>query len=56
LHQTARVSGVILDKNNQAVPNVNISTLGAGAQSNGFYSLTAPANKKIVLVFTAYFF
>jgi hypothetical protein len=52
--QTARVSGVILDKNNQAVPNVNISTLGAGAQSNnnGFYSLTAPANKKIVLVFT----
>jgi hypothetical protein len=36
------------------VPNVNISTLGAGAQSNnnGFYSLTAPANKKIVLVFT----
>ena len=52
--QTARIKGVILDKNNQPVGNVNVSYSNIGTQSNknGFYDLKVPANQKVTLVFT----
>jgi len=54
LAQTARIKGVILDKNNQPVANVNVSYSSIGTQSNknGFYDLKVPANQKVTLVFT----
>jgi hypothetical protein len=52
--QNARLKGIILDENNNPVENVNISyqSKSTVTNSNGFYSLTVPANKKITLVFT----
>ena len=52
--QSATVKGVILDKKNQAVENVNVSCQGVGVQSNanGFYSLSVPANRKVGVVFS----
>ena len=52
--QFARVKGIILDENNNPVENVNISyqTKSTITNSNGFYSFTIPANKKITLIFT----
>ncbi len=52
--QNARVKGIILDENNNPVENVNISyqSKSTVTNSNGFYSLTVPANKRITLVFT----
>ena len=52
--QFARVKGIILDENNKPVENVNISyqTKSTITNSNGFYSLTVPANKKITLIFS----
>ena len=52
--QFARVKGIILDENNNPVENVNISyqTKSTITNSNGFYTLTVPANKKITLIFT----
>ncbi|WP_242008616.1 TonB-dependent receptor [Flavobacterium glaciei] len=52
--QTARIRGIILDKNNQPVDNVNVSYSNLGTQSNqnGFYDIKVPANQKITLVFT----
>ena len=52
--QNARVKGIILDENNNPVENVNIGygTKSTVTNSNGFYSLTVPANKKITLIFT----
>ena len=46
--QTARIKGVVLDKNNQPVENVNVSYSSAGTRSNqnGFYDLKVPANQK----------
>jgi hypothetical protein len=54
LAQTARIKGVILDKNNQPVDNVNVSYSSIGTQSNknGFYDIKVPANQKVTLVFT----
>jgi hypothetical protein len=54
LAQSARVKGVILDKNNQAVANVNVSCLGETTQSNtnGFYDFKIPANQKVTVLFT----
>ena len=54
LAQSAKVKGVILDKNNQPVANVNVSCRGNGTQSNvnGYYSITVPVNQKVVVVFT----
>jgi hypothetical protein len=54
LAQTARIKGVILDKNNQPVGNVNVSYSSIGTQSNknGFYELKVPANQKVTVVFT----
>jgi hypothetical protein len=52
--QKARVKGVILDENNNPVENVSISAedLGTVTNSNGFYQLEIPANKKVTLVFS----
>ena len=52
--QSARIKGVILDKNNQPVANVNVSCQGKGTQSNanGFYILTVLANQKSAVVFS----
>ncbi|MFV8372475.1 TonB-dependent receptor [Flavobacterium sp. LB2P74] len=54
LAQTARIKGVILDKNNQPVENVNVSysTIGTQSNKNGFYDIKVPANQKVTLVFT----
>lgn len=54
LAQSARVKGVILDKNNQPVNNVNVSYSNIGTQSNknGFYDIKIPANQKVTLIFT----
>jgi len=52
--QSAKVKGIILDKNNQAVDNVNVSCGGIGTRSNenGFYSIIVPENQKVVVVFS----
>ena len=52
--QFARVKGIILDENNNPVENVNISyqTKSTITNSNGFYTLMVPANKKITLIFS----
>jgi hypothetical protein len=52
--QTARIKGVILDKNNKPVEGVSINYQDKGTitNENGFYLLTIPANQKIILVFT----
>ncbi len=52
--QTATVAGVILDEYNNPVENVNVSYLNQSSvtDATGFYSLTVPSNKEIVLVFT----
>lgn len=52
--QTARIKGVILDKNNQPVENVNVSYSSSGTRTNenGFYNLKIPANQQVMLVFT----
>lgn len=51
---TAKVAGIVLNENNQPVEGANISYLSKSAISNkdGFYTITVPANQKIVLVFT----
>lgn len=52
--QSAHIRGVILDKNNQPVDNVNVACRGIGTQSNanGFYSIDVPENQKVVVVFS----
>jgi hypothetical protein len=52
--QTAHIKGVILDKNNVPVDNVNVSYNGNLTKSNenGFYILTVPSNQKITVVFS----
>ena len=52
--QSAHIKGIILDKNNQAVDNVNVSCRGVGTQSNknGYYTLAVPTNQKEVVVFS----
>lgn len=52
--QTARIKGIILDKNNNPVEGVNINYLDKGTTTNdnGFYVLTLPANQKVTLVFS----
>jgi hypothetical protein len=51
--QTARIKGIILDKNNKPVEGVSINyqDKGTTTNENGFYLLTIPANQKINLVF-----
>ena len=52
--QSAHIKGIILDKNNQPVENVNVSGRGVGTKSNenGFYRLTVPSNQKVTIVFS----
>ncbi len=52
--QTAIVKGIILDKKNQPVTNVNITYLGNSAQTNakGFYQISIPVNQKVTIIFT----
>ncbi len=54
LAQNAKLRGVVLDENKQALANVSIASGSARTQSNsnGFYELTIPANKKATVVFT----
>ena len=53
-NQTAKVAGIVLDENNKPVQDVNVSyqTKSATTDKNGFFTLTVPANQKIILVFT----
>ncbi|MFV5689114.1 carboxypeptidase-like regulatory domain-containing protein [Flavobacterium sp. ZT3R25] len=52
--QSARIKGIILDKKNQPVANVNVLCLGKTTQSNinGFFDLAVPANQKVEVVFS----
>ncbi|PKH68088.1 TonB-dependent receptor [Flavobacterium sp. ALD4] len=52
--QSARLKGVILDKYNQPIENVNITAAGNRTQSNenGFYLVSVPVNQKVAIVFT----
>lgn len=53
-NQTAKVAGIVIDENNKPVDNVTVSyqTKSVVTDVNGFYSLTVPANQKVVLIFT----
>jgi hypothetical protein len=52
LQQSARVKGVILDKNNQPIQNVNITVAGNRTQSNenGFILLEHPLIKVAIVL------
>ncbi|MFB3388997.1 TonB-dependent receptor [Flavobacterium sp. LAR06] len=52
--QNAQVKGIILDQENRPVPDVNITAHGNVAQSdsNGFFEIEVPSNKKVSLIFT----
>jgi hypothetical protein len=52
--QTARVKGIVLDENNQAVEGVNVSFQEnkTTTNANGFYVLTIPSNVKSNLKFS----
>ena len=52
--QTARVKGVILDEFNAPVENVSVKVgeKGTVTNSNGFYLLDVPSNKKITIIFS----
>ncbi|WPR70054.1 carboxypeptidase-like regulatory domain-containing protein [Flavobacterium sp. NG2] len=52
--QSAVVKGIVLNKDNQPVVNVNVSSSGSKTYSNanGFYSIKIPANEKVTLVFS----
>ncbi|CAM3703544.1 TonB-dependent receptor [Flavobacterium chungbukense] len=54
LAQNARIKGVILDADKHVVPSVNIAVQGNVVQSdsNGFFEIIVPANKKVSLIFT----
>ncbi|BFM42110.1 carboxypeptidase-like regulatory domain-containing protein [Flavobacterium sp. CFS9] len=52
--QKAHVKGLILDEQKRPVAGVNISSSGNVSQSdsNGFYEIVVPSDKKISLIFT----
>ena len=52
--QNARIKGVILDTDKHVVPSVNIASQGNVVQSdsNGFFEIVVPSNKKVSLIFT----
>ncbi len=52
--QNARIKGVILSENGEAISEVNVTAADKSTKSNenGFYQLVVPANKKIQVVFT----
>lgn len=52
--QNARIKGIIVDSEKHTVSNVNVSSQGKTIQSdsNGYFEIEVPANKKISLIFT----
>ena len=52
--QTAKVTGIVLDENKNPVEGVNISyqSKSSVTDTNGFYVIEVPSNKKVVLVYT----
>lgn len=54
LAQNAKLRGIILDENKQAVANVSVAcgSVGTQSNSNGFYELSIPSNKKVTVVFS----
>ncbi len=52
--QNARIKGLILDAEKHPVSGVNVSSQDAFVQSdsNGFYEIVIPSNKKVSLIFT----
>jgi hypothetical protein len=52
--QFAHVKGIILDKNNQPVENVNVTVAGNRTQSikNGFYIIRVPVNQRVAVIFS----
>ncbi len=52
--QTGTIKGVILDKDNQPVSNVNVLCSENKTQSNenGFYSIEVPSDQKVTLIFS----
>ena len=52
--QTATLKGIIVDENNQAIPNVNISsgTIQTTSDKNGNYSLKITANQVVKVQFS----
>ena len=50
----ARLTGRVLDENNRPVSSVNIQykDMGTTTDSNGFYNLNLPSDKKIVVTFS----
>ncbi len=52
--QTARVKGVLLDENKQALENVKIicRNVQTVSNSNGFYTIDVPANQQIKIIYT----
>ena len=52
--QTATITGVILNKANQPLPNVNISSVSNGtfSDANGFYTLQIVAEKETTITFS----
>lgn len=51
--QTARIKGVILDEGKQPVPGINVTADGktTATDETGFYQLTIPAGKKVLVTF-----
>ena len=52
--QNAKVTGVIMNENNQPIEGVNVSYQSKSAitDATGFYAINVPENQKIVLVFS----
>ncbi|WP_115463008.1 TonB-dependent receptor [Winogradskyella aurantiaca] len=53
--QTGTLRGVILDENNQPIPDVNVSygaDKGTTSNENGFYTIKIPADTDVTLVFS----
>ncbi|NQY05616.1 MAG: carboxypeptidase-like regulatory domain-containing protein, partial [Flavobacteriaceae bacterium] len=53
--QESYISGVLLDENNNPIPNVSITANGKGTVSkdNGSYSLEIPTGQKVEVIFSA---
>ena len=54
LAQNAKLRGIVLDENKQAVANISVSNdaIGTQSNSNGVYELSIPANQKVRVVFS----
>ena len=52
--QNATIKGVILDENNKPIEKVSIKSENTGTttNANGFYSISIPSNKDVIIEFT----